>query len=301
MIKVGIVGASTRMAGELIRILVNHPEVVLKCAYEPEKTGHTVSSVHHGLIGECDIKFTEQIDLQKLDCLLLCAPSAIGEQVLEHESDYPELRVVDMTGEHRADADACGLVYGLSEINRKPLVRGAKRALLPSPGASAALIALYPFANLLMLLGDIDIKIQGVNAGATDAEEIERVLKTVQKSFVSRANVEHDESSEPNRRGLRVSIEFDSTLSLHDALEVYEDIYDDHNFTFVSSEPLETKEVEGTNKCLVSVSKPSEGRIHLEVIVDGTMRGGAGEGVHLLNLLFGLHEKTGLALKSSVY
>ena len=108
-------------------------------------------------------------------------------------------------------------------------------------------------------------------------------------------------SESASDRVIRVRSTLPIGLSLDEVDRIYEGIYDDHNFTFVLHRRVEDKEVEGTNKCLVQVSKPSDGELAIEAVADGRLRGGAGEALHLMNLLLGLHEKTGLELKASVF
>lgn len=296
MIKVGILGAATPLAGEIIRILVHHPEVELRTLHAPSLAGHPATSAHHGLWGEETLLFTEKADFPHLDVAIICEPSDVAKAAIEACGSNPEMRLIDLTGRYGP------FEFGLSEINRKPLVRGARRASVPAPLAAVALIALYPFAAALMLNNDIAVTAEGslgTSQPADDASTIEKRLAAVQNSFSSRVII--DDRSTGTDRGMRLRISFPSTLTVADACRLYDGIYDDHNFTFLTPRPVELKEVEGTQKCLVNVSKPDAGSILLDVVADPTMRGGAGEAVHLLNLLFGLHERTGLDLKVSTF
>lgn len=306
MIKVGILGAATRAAGEVFRILTHHPDVELKCAYEPGMTGRTLCSVHHGLVGECSLVFTESVSLGKLDVVIVCEPSELADSIVLHPELNPELRVIDLTGVYRRRREA-NLCYGLSEVNRKELVRGATRAFVPPPVETLALIALYPFANSLMLNADIDVEASGNVDSSDNAEcvgsDIAAFLGRVQQSFGSWVNVSAvaSRAEESMGRGMRVRITFPCGLNVADAARLYDEIYDDHNFTFLLDHPAPFKEVEGTNKCLINISKPDAGTVCLDIAADSTLSGGAGDAVHLLNLLFGLHELTGLMLKAVCY
>ena len=296
MIKVGILGAATPVAGEIIRILVHHPEVELRTLHAPSLAGNPATSVHHGLWGEETLLFTEKADFPHLDLAIICEPSEAAKAAIEACERNPEMRLIDLTGRYGP------FEFGLSEINRKPLVRGARRASVPAPLAAVALIALYPFAAALMLNNDIAVSAEGnlcTSQPTAEAATIEKRLATVQNSFSSRVII--DDRSAGTGRGMRLRISFPSTLTVADACRLYDGIYDDHNFTFLTPRPVELKEVEGTQKCLINVSKPDAGNILLDVVADPTMRGGAGEAVHLLNLLFGLHERTGLDLKVSTF
>ena len=61
MIKVGILGAAGYTGGELIRLLLNHPEAEIVFANSESNAGNLVSDVHEGLIGETDLKFTDEM------------------------------------------------------------------------------------------------------------------------------------------------------------------------------------------------------------------------------------------------
>lgn len=307
MIKLGILGASSPLAGELIRILVNHPDVDIRFAYAPEHKGVRVAAVHHGLIGETDMTFTDTPQLSKLNAVVVCSGSDLARQIVTAPEQYPVLKVVDVSGEY-PHTEETGMELGISEVNRKPLVRGATRAYIPMPTVVAAAIALYPFASSLLLNNDIDIEVQGNYRGnpESDAEAIMRYLAGVQNSFSSAVKVRPvpcDDNDENFRcgRGLSLVIKFPSTLTVLDIERLYDNIYDDHSFTFTVNVPLALREVEGTDKCLITIEKPDENTVCLRVIVDATLRGGAGDAVHILNLLFGLAERTGLALKAVNY
>lgn len=301
MIKLGIVGGAAAAAGELLRILVNHPDVDIRFIYAPSLAGHPVTDIHHGLIGECDMTFTENPTFDRLDAVVLCEPSPLAQRIALRPQEMPELRVIDMTGVYARQPEA-ELIFGLSEVNRKPLVRGARRAYVGSAAMTAAAIALYPFAGSLLLNSDITIALSGryTTAWDGDAEALAEYLRGVQNSFCSRVTYVPSERQEDGAgRGMRLEIDFPCSLSVEEAGKLYDPIYDDHNFTFISPRPVSVREVEGTQKCLLHLSKPSPDMMHIEAVVDATMRGGAGDATHLLNLLFGLHERTGLALKAS--
>lgn len=303
MIKTGILGASSPVAGEVIRILTHHPDVEILAAYEPSLAGRKVTSLHHGLIGECDLTFCETLPMARLDCVIACTPGDAVDKIARHPELYPNLRFIDLTGQY-AGVPAAMLSMGLSEVNRKELVRGAKRAYIPSPVETVADIALYPLANSLLLNDDVKIRVSGNIGDESGASEgIAAFLARVQNSFSSAVNIELAPGGEKDSagRGIRLVIEFPSSLSVADIAALFDGIYDDHNFSFLVDTPLPLKEVEGTNKCLINISKPDAQTARLDVIADSTLRGGAGDAVHVLNLLFGLHELTGLTLKAVYY
>ena len=199
------------------------------------------------------------------------------------------------------DTERLGVVYGLPEINRKPLVRGAVSAMVPSPAASVVLTALYPLATHMLLNDSVKVSVslpsdilQKDKGNAQ--KEIARILSQTQLSFSENFNLEL--KAIDGERCMKADISLSCPVSIEQIHEMYE-IYDDHNFAFPVSSVVNVKEVSGTDKCVISLNKPDDSTLRIEAVADPRMRGGAGEAVHIMNLLFGLHEKTGLALKAS--
>lgn len=303
MIRVGIAGADTAMAGELIRILVNHPDVELTSAFAPGKVGRKVASVHHGLAGECDLEFSPDINPQKLDVIFIDAHSDVADRFRMNTDRWPELRIIDMSHCPSLDFEALEMAYGLPEINRKELVRGCKRAVVPRSVAAAAIIGLYPLARHLLLKGNITVgyacpvDIDTEEKIGMARQEILHVLKKTQNSFDGDIIMQHL-GEEVTDRGLKVNIDLPCSLDINEVFKLYEHCYDDHNFTFMLSSSVPGYEVEGTQKTLVTLQKISDDKLTVTVVADCRMRGGAGDAVHIMNLLFGLHERTGLYLKA---
>ena len=306
MIKIGIAGADTPLAGELLRIVSRHPDVDILSAYAPDKAGRPVSSVHHGFIGESKLNFTSHFDATGLDVAFLLRPIYSESDWVKLMADQPELRLILFPGTlGAAMATDSAPVYGLSEIYRKPMVRGARVVRIPDCIAAPALVALFPLALHLLLRGNLEINVYGPEDILTldrvrqAEEEIRDQLARIQSSFTG--NVVINASPVDSPRGLRLHMKLPVMISVEEALKLYDSVYDDHNFSHVVTYPVSTSEVEGTEKVIVSVSSSDDGMLTLDIISDPRMRGGAGEAVHIMNLLMGLHEKTGLDLKPSVY
>lgn len=303
MIKVGIAGADTPMAGELIRILLNHPDVELMSAFAPGKVGRKVASMHHGLEGECDLDFSQDINPSQLDVIFIDAHSEVADRFRLNTDRWPELRIIDMSHCPSLDFEAYDMTYGLPEINRKQLVRGCKRAVVPRSLAAASIIGLYPLAKHLLLKGNIEIgyacppDIDTEEKIEMTRQEISQVLSKTQNSFSGNVTMKRLEESVSDR-GLKVVVNLPCTLEMDELFKIYSELYDDHNFTFAVSRPMPGYEVEGTQKTLVTLQKPLPDILTVTVVADCRMRGGAGDAVHIMNLLFGLQEQTGLRLKA---
>ncbi|MDE6392944.1 MAG: hypothetical protein K2L59_06735 [Muribaculaceae bacterium] len=302
MIRVAITGAGTPDSGELIRLLAMHPDVEITAARCEALQGKSLAAIHHGLIGETSLTFTSSADFPKCDVLFVGGDDLPAAELMRLRTDRPELKIIMLNDPELPDPERFGIVYGLPEINRKLLVRGATAAVVPRPFASMALVALFPFAKHLLLGGKIEISVAAPAAilDATDIakteREIEKALLSVQSSFTGNVSISTHVSEA--RRSALMDISFGCPLSLQQMIDLYE-IYDDHRFSFVTTSSVGVSEVAGTNKCVVRVSRGDKpGECSIGVAADCRLRGGAGEAVHIMNLMCGLHEKTGLNLKA---
>lgn len=303
MIKAAILGADNKTAGELIRLLIDHPDVQLTAPVAPSLSGTPLSAIHHGLLGRKLPPFTDRFNPEKTDVVFIASPSTLGESLLM--ADLPKLKVVAIRSGIPPFHNIPGVEYGLSEINRKPLVRGALKASIPSPGAALTLVALFPLATHLLINQPLNVNLTLPEEMHNDfpiadiAEEISSQLKKAQESFPGKVSL--DFSSSQDARGMRVATELHCPLSIEEVLKIYDTHFDDHNFTYFVTYPVDIKEVIGTNRCIISLSKPDKNTLCVTAIADARLRGGAGEAVHVMNLLFGLQECVGLQLKAARY
>lgn len=321
MIKAGIIGGAGYTAGELIRILLNHPDVELIWVNSSSNAGNPVSSVHQGLIGETDLIFTSSTPFNEVDVIFFCTPHGESKKFIESHDIPEDLKIVDLSQDFRLEGDH-DFIYGLPEINRKYIIRG-KRVANPGCFATAIQLALLPLAKNLLLNSDINITAitgstgAGVKPSATShfswrndnisvykpfkhqhLAEIKQTLKSLQNSFNSEINLI------PMRgcfsRGILVAAYLDCPIALDEIKKLYEDYYDDHRFTFISDKMPDLKDVVNTNKCILHLEKEGNKLLIISVI-DNLLKGASGQAVHNMNLLFGLHERVGLQLKASAF
>ncbi|MDE6330029.1 MAG: hypothetical protein K2L83_04870 [Muribaculaceae bacterium] len=306
MIKVGIAGADSRIAGEILRLCLHHPDVDIVSAYAPAYAGRSVASVHTGFIGEPRLLFSSSFDATALDVAFIMHPIYSDSDWAKLMSDRKDLRLIIFPGaESVAGALPSSPVYGLSEINRKPMVRGAREAIVPDCVASPVLVALYPLAMHLMLSGDIDIRLSAPadiitpERLAASCDEIRRILASVQTSYNGNVRITACDSGAARR--MLIEMKITSATPVEELLKIYDSVYDDHNFTHVVTSPITPAEVESTERVVISVGKSAPSEISLTVAADPRMRGGAGEAIHIMNLFLGLHETTGLDLRSTAW
>lgn len=307
MIRTAIAGADTPLAGELIRILVNHDECELVALASPSQAGLPVSKVHHGLLGILDMNFVGSLlSLEQSPDLIFIVSDTISSENAVEKFRKEGARIIDLSPEGYStfpDGERC---LGLSEMYRKRMVRGETACLMPRSVETAALISLYPLAANLLLNGSLSLSLK-INQEllreldiTKSCEVIKASLSGVQNSFVNDIEIATDTSAH-NRRCLRLEALLDCSLSLPDVYKLYDAIYDDHSFTFVGFEDYGFEEVQGTNRILISLQKPTDRKLKVEAVMDARLRGGAGEAVHAMNLLFGLYEMTGLKFKPSSF
>ena len=320
MIKVGIIGGAGYTAGELIRLLINHPQVDIAFIHSSSNAGNAVSDVHGGLIGDCDLRFSEEYDLGAIDLLFLCSAHGQSRKFWEQNSMPEGLKVIDLAQDFRDES--CGYLYGLPEINRK---RISGCSLLANPGcfATAIQLALLPLAAAGKLKDEVHITAitgstgAGVKPGATThfswrndnisvykafehqhLIEIRRTLTILCPSFDSAVNFV------PMRgdfaRGIFASVYTTTELTEQQAVELYNDFYKDATFTFVAQRDIDLKQVVNTNKALVSLRKYGD-KLHIVSVIDNLLKGASGQAVQNMNIMFGLDERMGLNLKPSAF
>ena len=320
MVKVGIIGGAGYTAGELIRLLINHPQVEIAFIHSTSNAGNLVCDVHGGLIGETDLRFSAEYDLTAVDALFLCSAHGQSRKFWEENPAPVTLKIIDLAQDFRDEN--CGYVYGLPEINRS---RIAATSRLANPGcfATAIQLALLPLAAKGLLVGEVHITAitgstgAGVKPGATThfswrsdnmsvykafehqhLIEISRTLKTLQPSFDKAVNFV------PMRgdfaRGIFASVYTESALTEEEAVVLYNDFYKDAAFTFVAQKDVDLKQVVNTNKALVHVAKYGN-KLHIVSTIDNLLKGASGQAVQNMNIMFGFDEKTGLNLKPSAF
>ena len=320
MIKVGIIGGAGYTAGELLRLLVNHPQVEIAFVHSTSNAGNALSDVHGGLIGQTDLCFADKYDLTAIDALFLCSAHGQSRKFWEENPLPATLKVIDLAQDFRDES--CGYVYGLPEINRQ---RIAHTFRLANPGcfATAIQLALLPLATNGLLKDEVHVTAitgstgAGVKPGATThfswrsdnisvykafehqhLIEIRRTLKTLQPSFNSDINFV------PMRgdfaRGIFASVYTETDLTAEQAVELYKEFYADAAFTFVVDREVDLKQVVNTNKAVVRVAKYGN-KLHIVLVIDNLLKGASGQAVQNMNIMFGLDENLGLNLKASAF
>lgn len=317
MIQVGIIGGAGYTGGELIRLLLNHPQVELSFVQSRSQSGKALSEVHQDLLGETELQFVSEWNIQP-DLLFLCLAHGDSAQFLKSHPETKASRIIDLSQDFRLDPEK---VYGLPELNRE-VIRKADFVANPGCFATAIELALLPLAHNGMLK---EVHISGTTgvtgAGVKPTEkthyswrdnnvstykefehqhlaEIKQTLMTYQPWFEQNLNFI------PYRgnfsRGIFISAYQYCEWPLEEAIRVYEEYYEDHPFTWVSSQSVAVKQVVNTNKCFLHLQMHN-GYLLIQSVIDNLLKGAAGQAVQNMNLMFGWEESSGLRLKASAF
>lgn len=318
--KIGVIGGAGYTAGELLRLLVNHPAAEIVFVHSASNAGNAVSDVHGGLTGETDLRFAAEYDLRAIDLLFLCSAHGDSRRFLEANEIPAGLRIVDLAQDFRDES--CGFVYGLPELNRERL-RGARRVANPGCFATAIQLALLPLASRGLLRHEVHVTAvtgstgAGVKPSATTHFSWRTDNLSVYKAFTHQHLLEIGRTLGalqggdapqinfvPMRgdfaRGILASVYTDCDLTQEEAQALYRDYYADAAFTFVPERPVDLKQAVNTNKALVQPAKYG-GKLHIVSVVDNLLKGASGQAVQNMNLMFGLDEREGLHLKASAF
>ncbi len=321
MINVGIVGGAGYTGGELLRILINHPEVNIKFVHSNSNAGNPIHKVHQDLIGFTDIVFTDTLDTD-IDALVMCLGHGDAKKFLDANPDFYNVKVVDLSTDFRHKREGNDFVYGLPELNKEEII-GAKHIANPGCFATCIQLGVLPLAENNLLSGEVHVT---AVTGSTGAGQ----KPTATSHFSWRSNnmsvykaFEHQHLTEINQsltqlqddfgqvinfvpfrgdftRGIISSIYVDTDKSLEECVALYKEFYAEDPFTHVVDTNPNVKQVVNTNNCLVYLQKFGN-KLHIISIIDNLVKGASGQAVQNLNLIFGLDEMTGLRLKPSAF
>ena len=323
-IKAAIAGATGYTGGELLRILLNHPDVEVVAATTTSESGTPVSSIHRDLLGETDLRFGTE--LNDPDVIFLCLGHGISRQFVDTHDIKPECRIIDLGNDFRLDGDYAGriFIYGLCESARNE-IRSAHDVANPGCFATAIQLATLPLAANGLIRDEIHVTAitgstgAGKKPGETTHFSYRNDNISIYKLFTHQhlAEIRQNlarvgECDEPKvnfvplrgdfARGIFASVytKADEGMSEADYRKLYEDYYAESPFVHHSETGISMKEVVNTNKGLLHVEL-HDGYVHISSAIDNLVKGAAGQAVQNMNLMVGLPEDTGLRLKPSAF
>jgi N-acetyl-gamma-glutamyl-phosphate reductase len=321
-IKAGIIGGAGYTGGETVRLLLNHPEVELIFVQSRSQAGKPVTTVHHDLVGETELRFSEGFSLP-VDVLFLCLSHGESKSLLAENDFNSTTRIIDLGNDFRL-GDKAGdreFVYGLPEFQREK-IKQANNIANPGCFATTIQLGLLPLAKAGLLAEVHTTGITGSTGAGQKLQdathftwrannvsayktlthqhlgEINQTIKSLQPEFSNTINFV------PWRgdftRGIFVSSVLDCNLSLEEANQLFKEYYKSHPFTHVAGEMIDIKQVVNTNKCLLYLEKAGS-KLVIHSVTDNLLKGASGQAVQNMNLMFGLDETMGLKLKGSVF
>ncbi len=322
MIKIGILGGAGYTAGELIRLLLNHPEAEIAFIHSESNAGNRITDVHEGLYGETDLVFTDEMPFGQADVLFLCFGHGKSETFLA-QHDVPEgMRIIDLAQDFRLAAPGNDFVYGLPEINRDRIAQ-AKHVANPGCFATCIQLGLLPAAKMDIIQNDVSVNAITGSTGAGQkptgtthfswrnnnmsiykpfshqhVPEIEQSLRQVQGHL--EAHIDFIPYRGDFARGIFATEVVRTDAPIADIVAAYKAFYADAPFTHYVDKAIDLKQVVNTNKCLVHCEKYGD-KLLITSCIDNLLKGAVGQALQNMNIMFGLDETAGLRLKPSAF
>jgi N-acetyl-gamma-glutamyl-phosphate reductase len=330
MIKIGILGAAGYTGGELIRLLINHPEAEIIFANSESNAGNLVADVHEGLLGDTDLRFTDTMPFDEVDVVFFCFGHGKSEQFLQEHTIPEHVKIIDLAQDFRIAAPTHDYVYGLPEMHKEQI---SQCQHLANPGCFATCIqlGLLPLAKAGLLTHDVAVNAITGSTGAgqkpvstthfswrTDNMSIYKVfthqhLHEIRQSLTElQGSLEASIDFIPYRgdfaRGIFCTevVKFDgeegtpTNPTAEQLADMYRTFYADAAFTHYVDKALDLKQVVNTNKALVHVDKFGNKAV-ITCIIDNLLKGAVGQAVQNMNLMFGIDERSGLRLKANAF
>lgn len=322
MIKVGILGGAGYTAGELIRILINHPKAEIVFVNSESNAGNLLTDVHGGLYGETDMRFTDSMPFDSVDVVFFCFGHGKSGQFLKEHTIPEDVKIIDLAQDFRIAAPGNDYVYGLPEINREE-IKGAQHLANPGCFATCIQLALLPAASLHILNRDVVVNAVTGSTGAGQKPtatthfswrnnnfsvykvfkhqhiaEIRQSLTQVQGAL--NASIDFIPMRGDFARGIFATCVIKTDMPEDKIVEAYKDFYRDAAFTHYIDKPIDMKQVVNTNKALIHCDVV-DGKLLVTSTIDNLLKGAVGQAVQNMNLMFGIEESAGLKLKPSAF
>lgn len=322
MINIGILGAAGYTGGELIRLLLNHPDANIVFANSESNAGNLVCDVHEGLYGDTDLRFTAEMPFDQVDVVFFCFGHGKSAQFLSEHQIPAHVRIIDLAQDFRLKADGNDYVYGLPELNAD-CIAAAKHIANPGCFATCIQLGLLPAAAMRLIADDVAVNAitgstgAGQKPGSTTHFSWRNNNMSIYKPFCHQHVPEIRQSLEQLQGPMEASIDFipyrgdfargifatmvvKTDASEQSIVDGYKAFYRDAAFTHYVDKAIDLKQVVNTNKCLVHCEKHGN-KLLIASCIDNLLKGAVGQAVQNMNLMFGLHQATGLRLKPSAF
>lgn len=333
MVKVGILGAAGYTGGELIRLLINHPEAEIVFANSESNAGNLVAEVHEGLYGETDLKFTAEMPFDQVDVIFFCFGHGKSEAFLKEHNVPENVKIIDLAQDFRLAPEtvvatqqptpaAHDFVYGLPEINESKIAV-AQHVANPGCFATCIQLGLLPAAKMGLINSDVSVNAitgstgAGQKPGTTTHFSWRNNNMSIYKAFNHQHVPEIRQSLKQTQGYLDAAIDFipyrgdfargifatevvKTDKPIEEIVAGYKEFYKDAKFTHYVDKAIDLKQVVNTNKCLVHVDKYGD-KFLITSCIDNLLKGAVGQAVQNMNIMFGLDQTAGLKLKPSAF
>jgi N-acetyl-gamma-glutamyl-phosphate reductase len=325
-IQVGIIGGAGYTGGELIRLLIHHPFATVNFIHSRSQAGKPVSATHQDLLGDTDLQFTDDLSALangSIDVLFLCLGHGESKKFLAENTIHDTIRIIDLANDFRLQENAFmgnrSFVYGLPELN-KTAIQQAKNIANPGCFATAIQVGLLPLAKA-GLLGEVyttgitgstgagqslsatshfSWRANNIQAYKTLTHqhlgEIVQSIRQLSGSAQDHGGINFVPWRGDFTRGIFISSQLNSNLSLVELQTLYKEFYAGAAFTHISDEPIFLKQVVNTNKAIIQLEKVGD-KLVVHSAIDNLLKGASGQAVQNMNLMFGVEEREGLGLK----
>lgn len=320
--RIGILGGAGYTGGELIRVLINHPQAEIVFVNSESNAGNPVTDVHEGLYGDTELTFTDAMPFGQVDVLFFCFGHGKSRQFLAEHDVPDDVRIIDLAQDFRLSAPGNDYVYGLPEINRSKIA-SARHVANPGCFATCIQLGLLPAAAMGLITEDVAVNAitgstgAGQKPGATTHFSWRNNNMSIYKPFTHQHVPEIRQSLAQVQGTLDAGIDFipyrgDFTRGIfatmvvktkaaeEDIVRCYKDFYKDAAFTHYADKAVDLKQVVNTNKCLVHCEKFGD-KLLITSCIDNLLKGAVGQAVQNMNIMFGCDEKAGLSLKPSAF
>ena len=322
MIRIGILGAAGYTGGELIRLLLNHPEAEIVFANSESNAGNLVADVHEGLYGDTDLRFTDEMPFNDVDVVFFCFGHGKSEAFLKEHAIPQHVKIIDLAQDFRLAAPGNDYVYGLPEIN-KDKIATAQHVANPGCFATCIQLALLPAASMRIITENVSVNAitgstgAGQKPSATTHFSWRNNNMSIYKAFTHQhvpeirqsltqvqGYLDADIDFIPYRgdfaRGIFATAVVKTDKPIEEVIEGYKQFYANAAFTHYVDKAIDMKQVVNTNKALVHCDKYGR-KLLITSTIDNLLKGAVGQAVQNMNIMFGINETTGLNLKSSAF
>lgn len=323
-IQVGIIGGAGYTAGELIRLLLNHPYAELNFVYSTSNAGNPLAHVHQDLEGMTNIKFSDSVN-PNIDVLFLCLGHGNSKSFLETNPFSLKTKIIDLSNDFRLNEDSVFMgkefVYGLPEY-QKEKIKNANCIANPGCFATAIQLAILPLASKKLLVDDVHVNaVTGATGAGTSLSQTTHFtwrdnnfshyksfthqhLGEISETVNSLQQFKNEILFIPNRgnfsRGIFATAYTTFNGTLEEAMELYNTFYTNAAFTKISQNEIHLKQVVNTNNCLLHLKK-HKNKLLITSTIDNLLKGASGQAIHNMNLMLGFEETVGLKLKASYF